>query len=202
MGLSNGFGAAAGAAGGPPASHGTTHQPNGTDPLGPLAGQSFDSVTEPVFKIDGSVWVPSGTGDVLRGEWLVWHSWRNSGSGRWLGHIFEIAFGSDAADGTFLELVRTGPSADIAYVCRKDMVILGVAAARSNDGPTSKTIDLVIDGNIGSPTYQFNASRGTTFSSAELDYPINAGQLLGVRATATGEACRIAVQVKVAARRD
>ena len=201
MGLSNGF-APAGAGGGPPAIHGPTHQPAGTDPMGALAGQTFESIIAPALKVDGSVWVPSGVADTLRGEWLIWHSWRNSGSGRWVGSAIEIPFGSDAADGSFLEIARTSPSTDIAYVCRKDMVILGVASARSNDGPATKTIELIIDGNIMSPTYQFSASKGTTFSSAELDYPINNGQMLGVRASAVGDPCRISVQIKIAVRRD
>jgi len=202
MGLSNGFipGAAGGAGGGPPAVHGTTHQPGSTDPLGPMAGQSFYAATAPTSVVDGSVWMPSGVSDPLRGEWLVYHTWRNSGSGRWVGPPRTIVFGADSTDGTYLEIVGSGPSADIAFLCRTDMVITGVSATRSNDGPASKGIDIVVDKNIVSPVYQFTASKGTTFKSTPLDIAVSANSIIGVRSVAAGDPCRISVQVIVAVR--
>ncbi len=205
MGLSNGFGAAgaAGAAGGgPPSPHGATHQPGGSDPLGPLAGQSFFASTAPATVVDGSVWVPSDASDDLRGEWLVWHSWRNGGSGRWVGQEFFIGFGSDSADGSYLEIAGgPGPSSDLAFLCKKDMVILGVVATRSNDGPATKTISVVADKNTTSPLHQFSASKGATYKSGELDIPLSADQLLGVWVASAGDPCRIGVSIRVAFRR-
>lgn len=200
MGLSNGF-APAGAGGGPPASHGTTHQPGSTDPLGPLAGQTFYSQLPPSPVVDGSVWVPSGLADALRGEFLVWHSWRNSGSGRWVGPKTEMVFGSNAADGSYLELAGTDPSSDIGFLCRKDMLIVGINAARALGGPLTKLIKVVADNNISFPIYSFSVSAGTTYQSAELDLPLSASQLLGVFADSGGDPCRISVQLLLCLRR-
>jgi hypothetical protein len=139
--------------------------------------------------------------DDLRGKWMVYHSWRNSGSGRWVGPVQIVVFGHDAADGTYLEIIGSGPSADIAFLCRTDMVITGVECTRSNDGPASKDIQVIVNKNIGSPAYQFTAAKGTTFKSADLDLPVTANQLIGVRADAAGDPCRLSVQVQVAPRR-